>query len=143
MLSEEAFHIKISSWVRITGEVWEGKHIYLFGGMVPQPLPRETSLALRKCLDKETLTPAIKEPETCMQSLHVTLENIRALVSPFPTFYEFFCSNPLVSLTCFHVVVSIPSVGPHSHSKPTFLGIGPLTTKPPPVPRKKIKTTFT
>jgi len=61
ILNEEAFHMKVNSLMRIVGEVQEGKPIYFFEGMVTQPLPRETFLALRKLMAEEQLEPVIKK----------------------------------------------------------------------------------
>jgi len=53
---------------------------------VPQPLPGETPTSSQKRLAEETLSPIFKNLKTHMQSLHNTLEDLGASVSPFPTF---------------------------------------------------------
>jgi len=55
MLSVEAFHIEVGSWSGVAGEIWEGRHIYLFDGMVPQPIQQEIIMDSRKHLVEEEL----------------------------------------------------------------------------------------
>lgn len=61
MMIAKVFHTEVGSWLGIAGEVQGGKHIYLFEGMVTQPLPGETPTDSRKQLVEEDLQPIIKK----------------------------------------------------------------------------------
>ena len=90
MLTEEAFHTKVSVWLGIAGEAREGKHTYLFGGMVPQLLPGEDALAdSRKRLVEEELQPIIKRVETQTHSIKETMDHSQhwSLDKFIPYFY--------------------------------------------------------
>ena len=78
-----------------------------------------------------------------MKSLYATLDNIDISVSFFPTFSEFRSLSPFISVTCSPILASLPSMDPHSHLELTIPNFWPLATKPPSVPRKRIKTTST
>jgi len=101
MMTFKAFHIEIASWSGIVEEVQEGKHIYLFEGMMPQPLPGEMHAESRKQLAEEELQPIIKKIHKKMSSLKETIINVKVSIGSFPTFAEFQGSSqqdPLITI---------------------------------------------
>lgn len=111
--------------------------------MVPKPLPCETPSSSHKRMAEEKINPFLKKLEMKMLSFCNTLEDLEALVSHFPTFFEFMSVSSIASFTYSPTVTSIPSVAPHSHTKPTIRKTCPLSTWPPSIPKKLIKATTT
>lgn len=120
MLIEDAFHLKVMSWPRVVGEIWEGHYHYLFEGMVPEPLLGETPVVSWKRMDEETLNPIIKRLEMQMKSLHENMMNLGVLVSNFLTFYEFHSSISLSSLASIPLFYLLLAIEPHSQFEPTI-----------------------
>jgi len=111
--------------------------------MVPKLLPSETPSASHKKMAEEELNPFLKKLEMKMLSFYNALEDLDALVSHFPTFFEFMSVISIAYLTYSPTISSIHSVGPHSHTKPSIMKTRSLSTKPPSIPKKLIKATST
>lgn len=96
------------SWLGVAMEIRSRVYIYSFDGMLPDPLPGETTEEAMARMSWLQLTPIIKQLNTKVQSFNRVVQTLTNDSPVFPTFTEFQATNDASSSIPVLLVTTLP-----------------------------------
>lgn len=118
-VSEEALHNKVFSRLGVRCEIWDGKNVYSFVGMLLHPPPIESPSSSRKHIAKEVLNLVLKQFKEIVLFAQTTLQAFIPLIGSIPPSSVVHVGIPLSIHILGELLVSFSTIDPTSIAKLT------------------------